>query len=118
MITKEDLIEKVFKQCLDPELHIDVWTLGLIYDTKIVEGKGGDEGEGEGEYAGKKESERKGGEKVLITMTFTSPFCPYGPQLVDEIKNKVKEIGGEAEVTITFEPPWEPSEELKVMMGY
>ena len=99
-ITKEDLIEKVFKQCMDPELNIDVWTLGLIYETKIEEKKAD-----------------KGIFRIKILMTFTSPFCPYGPQLVDELKNKVKEIGGEAEVEITFEPPWEPSEELKTMMG-
>ncbi len=50
-------------------------------------------------------------------MTFTSPMCPFGPQLVDDIKGKVKALGAEAEVEVTFEPRWEPSEELRDMLG-
>ncbi len=104
-ISKEILTEKAFKQCFDPELNIDVWTLGLIYDTKIEKAMESKEGE-----------EKKVCAKIL--MTFTSPFCPYGPQLVDDLKEKIKAAGvKEVQVEVTFDPPWQPSEELKTMMG-
>lgn len=92
MITKEDVIE-LLKTVEDPELHLDIWTLGLIYDIAIQDNK------------------------VTVTMTFTSPFCPFGRLLVDEVKEGLEKKGAEAEVTITFEPPWQPSEELKEMLG-
>tara|TARA_Y100000310_G_scaffold286755_1_gene311191 strand:- start:80 stop:367 length:288 start_codon:yes stop_codon:yes gene_type:complete len=93
MITEEKVIE-VCKAYVDPELGIDVHTLGLIYEHKIT------------------------GDNVYLKMTFTSPFCPYGPQMVDELKQNIKEAGAEeVEIEITFDPPWEPSEELKAMLG-
>ena len=93
MITQEQLIE-IFKSYMDPELGIDVWTLGLIYETKIED------------------------KKVSIKLTFTSPFCPYGPQMVADLERQIKEKGAEeVRIDVTFEPPWQPSEELKQMMG-
>jgi len=93
MLTKEKVIE-VFKQCVDPELDIDVWTLGLIYDHKVKD------------------------KKVFVKMTFTSPMCPFGPQMVGEIESKLKEAGAETvEVEITFDPPWKPSDELRAILG-
>ncbi len=94
MITKEELIEEVFKKYVDPELGIDIWTLGLIYKVEMV------------------------GEKVKILLTFTSPLCPYGPQMVEELKEMIlNKRAQEVEIEVTFEPPWQPSEELKEMMG-
>ncbi|MBS3166085.1 DUF59 domain-containing protein [Candidatus Woesearchaeota archaeon] len=94
MLNKEEIIEKVFKKYLDPELNIDVWTLGLIYDTKVD------------------------GTKVKILLTFTSPMCPFGPQMVEELKQKTMEIGAtEVEIELTFDPPWQPSDELREMLG-
>ncbi len=94
MLTKDQVIEAC-KRCLDPDLGIDLWTLGLIYDIKLD------------------------GDIVNITMTFTSPMCPYGPQLVADVESQVKEEGAKkVKVDVTFDPPWEPSEELKEMMGY
>ena len=45
--------------------------------------------------------------------------CPAGPELVTEVKNKLSEIEGveEVNVEVVFDPPWEPSEDLKAMMG-
>ncbi|HIJ11094.1 TPA: metal-sulfur cluster assembly factor [Candidatus Woesearchaeota archaeon] len=92
--TKEDLIP-LFKQVEDPELHIDVWTLGLIYEYDIDQEK-----------------------NVKVKMTFTTPFCPYGPELVDRIKDKIADAGGKTlDIEVTFDPPWQPSEELREMMG-
>ena len=92
--TKEQVIE-VLKTVEDPELFLDIWFLGLIYNIAIDEGR------------------------VIIDMTFTSPMCPAGPQLKHEVQTKVGAIPGvkEAVVQITFNPPWEASEEVKGMLG-
>lgn len=94
MITREELIENVFKKYVDPELGIDIWTLGLVYKVEINE------------------------DKVKILLTFTSPLCPYGPQMVDELKEMIiNKLVKDVEIMVTFEPPWQPSQELKDMMG-
>ncbi len=94
MITREAVIETL-KQCYDPELNIDVWTLGLIYDIKIEE------------------------EKVDIRMTFTSPFCPYGPWLLNTIKEKLTEATKLKTINleVVFEPVWRPSDDIKLILG-
>lgn len=95
MVTREEVIEKL-KDVADPELHIDVWTLEIIYDIQFPTP-----------------------ESVYIRMTFTTPFCPYGPALVRDIENKVKEIEGvkDVQVEVVFDPPWKPSDELLDMMA-
>ena len=94
MITREQIIENVLKKYEDPELMIDVWTLGLIYKIDV---------------------ER---DDVKVLLTFTSPMCPYGPAMVEDLKNLiVKEGAKEVSLEITFEPPWQPSVELREMMG-
>ena len=92
--TRDDVIAMI-KTIIDPELYIDIWTLGLIYDIQIVE------------------------DVLNIRMTFTSVACPAGPQLVGEIKDKAKELDGirETNVEIVFQPQWQPSEELKALLG-
>ena len=94
MPTKQQVVE-VLKTCLDPEIGIDIWTLELIYDIKLD------------------------GKKVHVKMTFTSPMCPYGPVLVEEVKRKVGELDGveNVDVEVVFDPPWEPSDELKATLG-
>ena len=94
MITREQVIEAL-KGVQDPELHIDVWTLEIIYDILI-----GEDG------------------SVSIKMTFTTPFCPYGPALVRNIENSVREAGAaDVQVEVVFDPPWKPSDELLDMMA-
>ncbi len=94
MVQKESVIE-VLKKVNDPELNIDVWTLGLIYNIDINE------------------------DNIKLLMTFTTPMCPYGPWLVDDIKKKLSEMKeiNSVNVEITFNPPWQPSEELRAMLG-
>ena len=94
MPTKEDVLG-ILKKINDPEIGIDVYTLELIYDVKLEDGK------------------------VKILMTLTTPMCPYGPMLIEEIKARVSEIKGikEVDVEVTFDPPWQPSEQLRATLG-
>lgn len=94
MPTRDQIIEAL-KTVQDPEILLDVWFLGLIYNIDIGDGK------------------------VAIDMTFTSPMCPYGPMLVEEVRSAVRKLPGvtEADVKVVFTPPWEPSDEVKGMLG-
>ena len=89
-------IKKILKTIYDPELGMDIVTLGLIYDIK--------------------EEARS----VKIIMTFTSPMCPYGPLLIENVKKAIyakKEGLQDVTVEVTFNPPWQPTEEVKAMLG-
>lgn len=94
MPTREEFIE-AYKSIIDPELYIDIWTLGLIYGFE------------------EKENE------VNVRMTFTSMGCPAGPYLVEQVREKTMALEGveKTNVEIVFDPPWTPSEELKALMG-
>lgn len=81
---KEEVV-KVLKTCYDPEIPVDVFELGLIYDIKVA--TNGD---------------------VLIIMTLTSPSCPVAGILPNEIEQKVKDhpMVNDCKVELTFDPPW------------
>ncbi len=92
-LTKEALVE-VFKKCYDPELQLDIWTLGLIYDYSVEN------------------------DNVKVKMTFTTPACPYGPILIEEVKSQLTKAGAKTvDIEIVFDPPWKPSDDLRAMMG-
>lgn len=94
MTTNEKVIEKL-KMVEDPELGIDIWTLGLIYDINIENKK-----------------------RIKILMTFTSPLCPVGDELVKKVENILKKQGWkEVKVEVTFTPPWQPKAELREALG-
>ena len=95
----ENIIIDVIKTCYDPEIPVDIYQLGLIYDIKID-----DEA------------------NVVIDMTLTSPNCPVAESLPLEVEGKIKGIGEvkSAKVNIVFEPPWDMSkmsEEAKLELG-
>ena len=97
MAEKEHVIDAL-KKIMDPEIQYDIWSLGLIYDVQIE------------------------GNKVKILMTFTSPMCPYGPALMDDLRRQVSAVDGVGEVVIelTFNPVWGPdrmTEEAKLALG-
>ncbi|MBS3146378.1 metal-sulfur cluster assembly factor [Candidatus Woesearchaeota archaeon] len=94
MINRE-LVINALMGCVDPELGIDVWTLGLIYDLSITN------------------------TDVKITMTFTSPMCPYGPVMLEDLKERLSKVAGvkNIEVNVVFEPPWQPSKEIRSLLG-
>ncbi len=92
-IKEKDVIEKL-KEVKDPELGIDIYTLGLIYKITI------------------------NNEDVEVLMTLTTPLCPFANDIVVAVEEKLAELEGiESRVEITFDPPWEPSEQLRVMLG-
>lgn len=93
MPTKEQIIE-VLKTCKDPELNLDIYTLELVYDVKVTD------------------------TSAYVKMTLTSPACPYGPQLIGDIKQKLAAIEDvkSVYVDVVFTPPWQPSEDLKAML--
>ena len=93
MLTKEDAV-KGLMEVYDPEIHLDVWTLELIYNLDIKE------------------------DTIKVTMTLTSPACPFAPELIADIEEKLKLRGfKEVEVDVVFDPPWEPSDEVKMELG-
>lgn len=92
-------IVKVLKSIYDPEIPVDIYELGLIYDVFVNEDQ-----------------------DVKILMTLTTPNCPVAETLPVEVEEKVKTIEQvkDAEVEITFDPPWSQdlmSEEAKLELG-
>ena len=80
---KEKIIENI-KKVFDPEIPVNIYELGLIYDIKIDDGD------------------------VEVIMTLTSPFCPVAGSLPKEVAARVSEVEGvkKANVELVFEPPW------------
>ena len=97
--TLGEKIVRVLKTIYDPEIPVDIYELGLIYDVFVNE-----------EH------------DVKILMTLTTPNCPVAETLPLEVEEKVKSINEvkDAEVEITFDPPWSQdlmSEEAKLELG-
>jgi len=98
MATVEDVTDAL-RDVIDPELGLDFVELGLIYDVEVE------------------------GPTVRITYTLTSPGCPIGPQVSEQIEEFVGELDGVEEVhpVMTFSPPWTPermSEDAKFALGF
>ncbi|NIT61689.1 MAG: SUF system Fe-S cluster assembly protein [Aliifodinibius sp.] len=96
---KEDVI-KVLKTCFDPEIPVDIYELGLIYDVHVDDDN-----------------------QVYIKMTLTSPACPVAGTLPPEVENKVKSVSGvsDAKVDVVWDPPWSMemmSEAAKLELGF
>lgn len=84
----------VLQSIEDPELHIDIYTLGLIYDVTQTE------------------------TSLKVVMTLTSPMCPFGPMIMSQVELGLKQLGYTAvDIELTFTPLWEPSEDLKMELG-
>ena len=102
MPNQQDVIT-VLKTIFDPEIPVDIYELGLIYEVKF--------------------SDAEGGQKVDIEMTLTSPNCPVAESLPADVKQKVLSMDGvvDADVEIVFEPTWTQdmmSEEAKLEHGF
>jgi FeS assembly SUF system protein len=102
-MNSQDLGEKIVKELksiFDPEIPVDIYELGLIYDVFVNEDN-----------------------EVKFLMTLTTPNCPVAETLPQEVEEKIKSIDEvkTAEVEITFDPPWTKdlmSEEAKLELGF
>jgi metal-sulfur cluster biosynthetic enzyme len=97
MVT-EDVIVEALREVYDPELHYNIYDLGLVYDVTIDDGK------------------------VGVLLTLTTPACPIGPMVTEQLQETLRLIPGVRDVDIqwTFDPPWHPdmmSEEAKADLG-
>ena len=96
----EDSIINVIKTIFDPEIPVNIYELGLIYDIRIDNDS-----------------------NVDVDMTLTSPNCPVAESLPLEVKNKIELIEGlkKVEINLIFDPPWDKdmmSEEAKFELGF
>jgi metal-sulfur cluster biosynthetic enzyme len=94
-----DEVTDALREVIDPELGLDFVELGLIYDVAVDGGN------------------------VSVTYTLTSPGCPIGPQVAEQIEEFVSELDGVSDVqsAMTFSPPWTPermSEDAKFALGF
>jgi FeS assembly SUF system protein len=95
-----DEVKTAIKTVFDPEIPVDVYELGLIYEINVFPVN-----------------------NVFVLMTLTSPSCPAAEVIPDEVKTAIKEIEGvnDVEVEVTFDPPYEQdmmSEEAKLELGF
>lgn len=103
MALTEQQVMDALKPIEDPELHLGIVDLGLIYGVDI--------------------NPQPDGEDVKLTMTFTSPFCPYGPALKASVQRTLQTLPGvkNTVVSIVFTPPWDPrtmaSDDCKIALG-
>ena len=95
----EDKIVVVLKNIFDPEIPVNIYELGLVYEVKVEEDG-----------------------KVYILMTLTTPNCPVAESLPEQVKEEVGFLTGvtSVELEITFDPPWDQdmiTEEAKLELG-
>jgi len=96
---EEDIIEKL-RTVYDPELPVNIYELGLVYEIAIA-----DNG------------------YVNLKMTLTAPGCPVAGEIIMDVDKKIREVAGvtDANVMLTFDPPWNKdkmSEEAKLELGF
>ena len=87
----EEHVREALKQVIDPELHVNIVDLGLIYLIDLITA-----------------TEDPSGLQVYVEMTITSPMCPAGPQLVGGVKQYASELPGvvDVDVKVVMDPPW------------
>ena len=96
--TAEDL-KVALTQVIDPELHMNIVDLGLIYEVTLADAI------------------------ATVQMTLTTPGCPYGPYILHEVDMAVKSQPGvnEVNIEVVWDPPWSPdkmTEEAKLELGF
>ena len=95
----EEVVYEALEEVIDPELGLDFVSLGLVYDVEITDAE------------------------VFVTFTLTTPACPIGPQVSEQMREFVGELDGVEKVhpKMIFDPPWTPekmSEDAKFALGY
>ncbi len=101
-ILNKELILEELKKVIDPELNIDIVRLGLIREVEV------------GEYF----EELSMHEYIKVLMTFTSPMCPFVDSMIQDVEDTINILGkGEAQIEVTFDPPWECPQDLRLELG-
>jgi FeS assembly SUF system protein len=95
-----DRIEETLRTVFDPEIPVNIFDLGLVYEIRIDDGG-----------------------KIKITMTLTAPACPVAGEIVQDVQTKIEALEGVADchVQLTFDPPWTKemmTEEAKLELGF
>jgi len=98
LISQEQIIDKL-RECLDPELGLNIVDLGLVYGVNVE------------------------GSRVNVLMTLTTPGCPLDSYFTQDITSRLKSLKGISDVSVelTFEPPWNPakmSDESRDLLGF
>lgn len=98
-ITKSEILE-LLKTVEDPELGVNIVDLGLIYNVQVNKDK----------------------KEVIVEMTFTTPFCPYGVTIKAEVTESLEKINGveKVELNVVFDPAWDRAmmnDEAKIQLG-
>jgi len=96
----ESIIVEVLKTIYDPEIPVNIYDLGLIYEIDFYEE-----------------------DEVKVLMTLTAPNCPMADQILEEVNDKIKALPQVEDVTVvlTFDPPWDKdmmTEEAKLELGF
>ncbi len=99
LLQLETKIIQVLSNIHDPEIPVDIYSLGLIYEVNVDDNN-----------------------NIVIVMTLTAPNCPVADSLVEEVRSKVAAIDGakSSKVELTFDPPWDKdmmSEEAQLDLG-
>lgn len=94
-----DLVRQSLRKVKDPELDLNIVDLGLVYDIEVADGV------------------------VRVNMTLTSPGCPAGPMITNDVYRQVRELPGvtDVDVEIVWEPYWTPERiepKIRAMMGF
>ncbi len=94
-----DAVREVLRKVKDPELDLNIMDLGLVYDVEIEDGR------------------------VHVSMTLTSPGCPAGPMITNDVYREVRALEGvkDVDVEIVWEPYWTPERiepKIRAMMGF
>lgn len=99
MFFSEDMVRERLREVHDPEMHLSLVDLGLIYAIQVD------------------------GDLIRVTYTLTSPACPLGQLIAEQIRAAVLDVPGvrEVELSLTFSPPWDPrtmaSDDAKIELG-
>ena len=98
-VVNEELVREALKNVIDPELRLSIVDLGLVYEVDVNDGS------------------------VKVIYTLTTPACPLGPVIDEQIQDVLGDLPGVQEVVseIVFTPPWDPrtmaSDEIKMQLG-
>jgi len=98
-VVNEELVREALKNVIDPELRLSIVDLGLVYEVDVSDSK------------------------VKVIYTLTTPACPLGPVIDEQIQDVLGDLPGVQEVVseIVFSPPWDPrtmaSDEIKMQLG-